>query len=286
MIRLLIPLAGVILLSPDSLLIRLAGDDIFTIAFIRAFAVACWGLGYWLVRYRKDLRTPLRNLPLAALLVGCLIGLGNLSFVYAISMTTVANVLLTISIMPVLACICGIWIIKEFPSTATWICTMVIMIGLGTLAFDSLRYASDFFGIALSFGVALNMAIGMSVIRRYQNFDVIIIIGLASFVVSLLMAPFVDLASLEIGTMVPLAIGFAVSVGAGGGLISIAARYVAVPIVGITLLLEAILAPLLVWAVFAEIPSTTTVICGVVIMSTMVVFFACEYRTSKSPKAT
>ena len=90
-------LVGVVILSPDSLLIRLAGLDDYTLIFYRglfpAFAIS---LILWL-HYRAEFFPALMRIGRAGIINAVLFALVNISFVSAIQRTSVANTLLFLS---------------------------------------------------------------------------------------------------------------------------------------------------------------------------------------------
>ena len=99
----LMSIVGVFVLSPDSLLIRLAGLDDYTLIFYRGlFPIISISLILWF-HYRSDFIPALLRIGWAGVLNGFLFAAVNISFIGAIQRTTVANTLLFLSSAPIFA---------------------------------------------------------------------------------------------------------------------------------------------------------------------------------------
>ena len=99
----LMALGGVFVLSPDSLMIRLAALDDFTLLFYRGlFPVFSISLLLWLF-YRRRFVAALIGIGVAGIANAFLFAAINITFISAIQRTSVANTLLFLSSAPIFA---------------------------------------------------------------------------------------------------------------------------------------------------------------------------------------
>ncbi len=93
---LILTVSGILVLSPDSLLVRLIATDVWTLLFWRGLLMAAGvGIGLALI-YRGELPRACRRIGRRGWLAGALMGAGTLLFVQALSRTSVANVLIVL----------------------------------------------------------------------------------------------------------------------------------------------------------------------------------------------
>ena len=117
----LMALLGVVVLSPDSLLIRLAGLDDYTLLFYRGLLPACAiSLILWLY-YRADFIPALMRIGWAGVVNAVLFALVNITFISAIQRTSVANTLLFLSSAPIFAALLSLVVLRESQRLSTWI---------------------------------------------------------------------------------------------------------------------------------------------------------------------
>jgi drug/metabolite transporter (DMT)-like permease len=150
----LLTLAGVIVVSPDSVLIRLINADMWTILMCRSLLGAV-GLLAISVVMEKPMglngfrRIGIPGLVLSASYVGC-----TMCFVYAVTHTTVANALVIMSISPVLGALMSRVVLGEPVGGRTWLGATVILLGLIVIFRNSLNTGS-INGDAAALGAAL-----------------------------------------------------------------------------------------------------------------------------------
>ena len=125
---LLITACGVLIISPDGLLTRLIVADHWTMIFWRALLLS---FGMWLVlgfTCPNRVWQQYKTLKGAALLKVVAYSLGTISFIFAITHTSVANTLIILSTTPLFAAIISRVLLKEKIETRT-----LIAIGLVAL---------------------------------------------------------------------------------------------------------------------------------------------------------
>ena len=279
----LMSLAGVFVLSPDSLLIRLASLDDYTLIFYRGLLpVFSISLVLWLY-YRRDFIPALLRIGRWGLLNGALFALVNISFISAIQRTTVANTLLFLSSAPIFAAILSLIILRENQRPQTWLIILlslfsIFIIGYGSYGSDGL--SGDLFAI----GCAITTAASAVLVRYRKHIDLVpsMIVGSAmTAVFALAQGPELAISSTQfayVAVIGLLLVPFAFVV------LTIAPRFANSAEVQLVYLLESILGPLWVWLVIRETPSLNTLIGGSMLLLS-VAWFAHSTLREESGKA-
>jgi len=160
-------LLGVFILSPDSLLIRLAGLDDYTLLFYRGlFPIIAITL-ILLLYYRCSFITMCLGIGWAGVLNGAIFAIVNITFISAIQLTSVANTLLLLASAPVFAALLSLLVLKENQRPTTWLVigfslVSIFVIGLGSYGSSSL--VGDLFALACAIATACS-----AVLVRYKK---------------------------------------------------------------------------------------------------------------------
>ena len=257
----LMAIGGVFVLSPDSLLIRLAGLGDFTLIFYRGllpmFAIS---LLLWL-HYRGEFLRALLRIGWAGIANGILFASVNISFIGAIQKTTVANTLLFLSSAPIFAAILSLIVLRENQRPSTWLIILLSLISIFIIGWGS--YGSNgLIGDLLALCCAIFTACSAVLIRYFRNIDLVPSIVIGSFFTAcyaLTQSP--ELAISTTQFIYIAIIGF-ILVPFAFIILTIAPRYANSAEVQLVYLLESILGPLWVWLVISETPSLNTFIGG------------------------
>ncbi len=254
-------LCGVFVLSPDSLLIRLAALDDYTLIFYRGlFPVIAISL-FLLLYYRSKFLPALLGIGWAGLLNGVFFAMINISFISAIQRTSVANTLLFLSSAPVFAAILSLLVLKENQRPTTWLIIAISLFSIFIIGWGSYGSAG-LDGDLFALGCAILTACSAVLVRYKKNIDLVPSIIVGSFFAAafaLAQSPQLSINAeqlLYVGIIGFLLVPFAFVV------LTIAPRYANSAEVQLVYLLEAILGPLWVWLVISETPSTNTLIGG------------------------
>lgn len=258
-------LLGVFILSPDSLLIRLAGLGDYTLIFYRGLFPSIAITFLLLFYYRHQFIAVVVATGWAGMLNAALFASTNISFIYSIQTTSVANTLVILSSAPIFAAILSLFILKENQRPITWIVIVlafisIFIIGLGSYAGSSLY--GDLFALAC----AISTACSAVLVRYKKEIDLVpsVIVG------SILMALFAYSQSPELmisaTQLVYVSIIGFVLVPFAFVILTIAPRFASSAEVQLVYLLEAILGPLWVWLVINEQPGFYTLIGGAMLL--------------------
>ena len=113
---LLIAFFGILILTPDAVLVRLADSNSWTVLFWRGLFFAAGIIVILLITYRSKAINELINIGKGGVLIGLLTGLGGTSFILAIHYTSIAKTLVIISISPIMVAIVSLIMLKEKPA--------------------------------------------------------------------------------------------------------------------------------------------------------------------------
>lgn len=268
---LLITTLGVLFVVPDALFVRLIASDPLTTAFGRAFCAgvillpALFALQGW-----KGFRAVLQTGWLG-LLYTLLISFTAPGFVMAVSHTSVANVVFIFATIPIFATLFSRLFLEEGVSLRIILTIAAVLIGLGIIAYGSQNsQIASWRGDVWALAVAGCYAGALTVVRRIRSVPMVPAIPFAFFISALIVLPFgTPAAGLQAEWPLFAAYGFFIAVATC--LLSTGPRYISSAEVGLLLLLESVLAPLLVWAWVGEDPGRLTLLGGAVVIGALLV---------------
>ena len=257
----LIAVSGIIILSPDSLMIRLIQGDYYAIIALRGLFTAL-GVGIIFV-FIPSLRSNFKWNPV--ILYGIFFGLGMFSFTLSIKYTYVANTLIIFSTAPIISAILSYFILNEKTSIVTWLTSLIIAIGITVIFFDAINFEhllGNIFAL-----ISVLTLVGNSIIAR-KNKNISIFGGLiiGGCLLAIITSPFAKWDTLGTQDLLLVFVNGAVVVSISFLLISYAFKLLPPVEVNLFFLLETVLGSLWVWLAIGEIPSTTTLIASAFIL--------------------
>lgn len=267
---LVITSAGVLILTPDALLLRLTEAPPATILFWR-------GLGFILVlglvaliRHGGALPRVLLATGGAGLAITLLHSASQFLFVHSIHNTTAANTLVIIAAAPLAAALLARLMLGERTARRTLVAGVVALLAVG-LTMQGGIARGGFPGDLSAFGVMLIIAMVFVLLRKTRGQDMLPALaasGIFTAGIAWLLAPGIavkgaDLVYLPLLVLLVVPISFL--------LISTGPRYLPAPEVGLLMLLETILGPLWVWLALAETPAPASLAGGAIIILTLAV---------------
>jgi drug/metabolite transporter (DMT)-like permease len=279
---LLLAVCGVLTISFDALLVRLAHTDNADVIFWRGVFIF---LSLSLVQLIRQRRSPIRAvLDGGAPAAGCSVfyGLGGVLFVSAVMFTDVANAVVIISMSPLFAGLLT-WIfgIEAIP-LRTWPAIACAISGVVMVFYGSLE-AGGMLGNAIALLASLNIGSNLTLLRRNTWLDPLPLVCVGGAIMALLSAPFASPLSLEPQSYLVLALMGLVQMPAALVLIGLSTRYLPSPEVSLFLLVETVCAPIWVWLVLGEEPPGLTFLGGGIILATLVVHFWLGLREVEEP---
>jgi len=264
---LLIATLGVLSISPDTLLIRMADMDYGPTLFWRSLFTSIGLILLIVCTKRSHTLSSVTNLGRSGMLVIVLFSLSNLAFLLAIHLTTVANTLVIISTAPVFAALMGRIFLGEPISKRTWIATSIVMAAIFYIFSQDIQGPTSWGNLgALASAIALSAT--FVVTRRQKNIDMTPAMAGSALLSLLIAIPFVTSFSIS-GEALLVFVALGVFLTVAFTLLFIAPRYVPATEVSLLMPLETILGTYLVWLVIGEEPSSRSIIGGIIIISVL-----------------
>jgi len=277
---LLIAFFGILILSPDAALVRLANSDSWTILFWRGIFFAAGIIVILLITYRSKALNEVINIGKVGVLIGFLTALGGTSFILAIHYTSIAKTLVIISTSPIMVAIVSLVMLKEKPALYTWISMIIIFFGIYIVM------AGDTSGMNLMGNIfaLTSVVIGgfsFTLLRKYNNVNMIPAMAVNGLVIALIGFIIADSLVLSSQSMLYVfASGIVVAI--SFTLITIAPRYITAPEVAMFFPLGTVLGTLIAWIMIKEEPSSNALIGGSIVIITL--FCHAWYSAKLSPK--
>lgn len=266
----LLCLFGITLLSPDSLLLRLIGADLWTLAFWRG-GLSAVGLAVvvLLLEGRQTGQQQLLRLTRQGVVVAVSFAIANIAFIFSIQNTAVANTLVIMSLSPMFAALLSHFFFRDPISTGTWVAAFAIFFGLTVVFYGSLT-TGGVVGDLAALVTSICVAISLVLMREHRDISMVPALAWSSGLACLAALPFALPASLSGTSLILMLVLGLIVLPASLAMIGLAPRYLPAPEVSLILRLEALLAPLWVWLVLGEVPSRQTLIGGGIILTTLI----------------
>ena len=275
----LLAFVAVMLITPDSIFIRLSNIETWGMLFYRGaipFVVVLVGLIFF---YKNNLFKALVNIGYPGIFYVISFSICNITFIISIQNTNVANTLVMIAMAPMLSAILGSIFLKEIPDRKTWIAIIITLLSVAYIFHDSMEmgnFYGDLFGIITSFGLACNAVIA----RFAKNRDLVPSAVIGKLCVAIFAFFFVDSFSLIGSDLIIVPLMCVMCVAIPFVLVTIAPRFIPAEEVNLFFLLETIIGPFWVWLVIQEQPSLETIQGGAVIILTIAIHSFLKLRKS------
>jgi len=275
----LLAFIAVMLITPDSIFIRLSNIETWGMLFYRGaipFVVVLVGLIFF---YKNNLFKALVGIGYPGIFYVISFSICNITFIISIQNTNVANTLVMIAMAPMLSAILGSIFLKEIPDQKTWIAILITLISVTYIFYDSIEvgnFYGDLFGIITAFGLACN-----AVIARYaKNRDLVPSAVIGKLCVAIFAFFFVDSFSLVGTDLIIVPVMCVMCVAIPFVLVTIAPRFIPAEEVNLFFLLETIIGPFWVWMIIKEQPSIETILGGTVIILTIAIHSFLKLKNS------
>ena len=203
------------------------------------------------------------------------------SFVAAVWLTTVANVMIVYATVPFIAAGIGFLWNGERPSRRMLAAAGAAFLGVAIMAGAS-SDLDDLLGCAVALLMTTTFAVQLVMARRYPTLEMAPVNGAGAALCAVIFLP---LALTQIPDaqqlLILLAFGIATTAGAYV-LFLVGGRYVPSGEAGLIGMLDVVLSPLWVWWMFNEQPSHAALIGGVIVLAAVLWYLGSELRTRAS----
>ena len=208
-------------------------------------------------------------------------------FAYGIYLAPVAIVLIAVATVPVFSIILGAVVLKEAVDMRTWAIVIIVFFGV-TLSVTGDINSYDIFNLSSILGglcglvVAFSLACNFVIIRKDKEVAFPLALGTGGILCGLLAFYFWPSASeINLKGMFYISITGLLILPLSFILLSRASRMTPASNVSIIMLLETILGPLWVWTFTTESPQFLTIIGGIIVILALIYFFS-KKRTQEA----
>jgi drug/metabolite transporter (DMT)-like permease len=259
----------------------ITADDPWTIVFWRSVFAGLFILGFMAAR---DGPVGALRLVMAArlptVIVGVCYAISTVCFVLALSMTSVAKILLIQSAVPIIAAVFSWLLLRERVPAYTMIAIVAVVAGIGTMVSTSLGEGGSVLGDLLSLAIAVAFSLSVVITRKHPGIRMTpaVLLGVTiAGAVAVAQASSLAVSMRDLGFLILFG---SVNLGMGLALFVTGARLIPSVLSGLLSVIEPILGPIWVWLVHAEEPGVRTLIGGSVVLAALVFNIAMDARSA------
>jgi drug/metabolite transporter (DMT)-like permease len=254
--------------SFSGLFFRLAAVDVPTILCGRAIAAAlflagvlAWnkGPGFWRSFFK---------LGWAGFVVAALFVIDGACYMSALHYTSVAHVVVMLSLTPLFAAVAGLVALGEKVRLAVWVAIVAAFAGVAMMVGGNIG-GGAWLGDALALGVPTFFALITVITRRHREAEVVPTVCLSAILTALVFLPFASFGKAGPQDLVVMA-GLGVDEFGIGLLLYLAgAKLIPAAEAALISLLETVTAPLWVWIALGENPGVRAIIGGAIVLAAL-----------------
>ncbi len=259
---------GILLISPDTLLIRLAAMDVWTLAVWRGVFQA---IGITLILtalYRR--RTPeiFRAIGWTGVVLAALFAVNTIAFLGAIQNTKVANALVMLATAPLFAAILSRLLLKEHVPGRIWLAITVAVAGICLIVLEGLGQGT-LLGDGLAIFASLVLGAKFTIIRHRRAINMVPAMAVSGLFFAAGALALASPLAVQSTQMVWVAIMGLAVIAPAITLTTLGPRYIPAAEVGLLTLGETVLGPLWVWLVIHEAPTPLALLGGGIVVSAL-----------------
>ena len=276
----LITTLGVLAFTPDTLFIRLISVDSLSLAFWRSGISGLVILIALLVAGQSRQVISMLGTGWRGMIYILIMAFATLLFIYAIRTTTVANTMIILSTSPMFAAIASRILLKEKINRRLAWAIGLSMFGIGIVAAGSSGdQNSSFNGDLAALVVAVCLGIKHTIARSMRQISMVPAVAMGQLLLAITLVFLVDITPITGRDLIYLLVLAIVFMPMATSLMALGPRYITAPEVGLILLLEVIIAPLLIWAVLGEVPSGNAIIGGALLIAVIATYNFLQLRS-------
>jgi len=281
-------LFGMILMVVSSVLISFGGlimrnmeqADTWQINFYRALALLSSIALILAIQHRRSTLATIRKIGRSGLLGGALLAVAGITFLQALTHTTVANTLFTLSAIPFITAALARIFLKESLQRATLLTMLLAAVGIFAMVAEGIGLGSGY-GNAMALVTAVCFAGFAVIVRHNRHIDMLptMLVSAALIALVALAVRFDDLGITLKDLLLCLLWGGVLS-GLANWMFIVASRHLVAAEVTLFMLLEFSLGPVWVWLFVGEEPTRWTVAGGLLVIAAVAFRAGIELRGS------
>jgi len=265
----LLVVMGAICLSFGGLIVKsFEGANLWQILFWRQFFFSIIVALYLLISYKKKFFNVFYTSGLPGFIAGFFLSIGFAAYIFAMYTTTVANTNFIITTETIFLAIFGYFFLREKINSITFISIILGMSGVLLIVGSSLSIQSSdqFLGNIVAFIMPISFAILVMIVRKYPKVDMVpaqFTAGIFAALIGLYVAgkisisPYVLFLAFMAGCF---------QIGFGFILITVGSQTTPSAVIGVLMLTESVFGPLWAWLFINEVPPTSVLIGGGIII--------------------
>ena len=257
----LLALAGILVLTPDTLVIRLSGLERWTLMGWRGMLMGVMSFAIWWLLFTRqpwrDLRTVMTW---QGFFVIATFSLNSVTFTLGIVETSASVVLTAVATMPVFAAILSAFLLQEQQGWLGWVAIFTAMAGVGIVVADGSNAIGQPGGsvmLGALYGVltAIGLAVTFTFARKYPWLAILPAAAFGAFIsgmIGLFLAEQDKIFEVPLWTVLTMGL---VLLPVSFTCLNLAPRYTSAAVVSLVMLLEMVVGPFWVWIGIGERPS-------------------------------
>lgn len=254
---------GVLILSPDSLLIRLINIDLWTLMFLRGVFMALSLLFLNFIINRKQLLKQFLHFDRYTWGIVVALSISNFFFVSAIQHTSVAHTLIIVGATPIVTALLGLIFLREKVAFHTWVIIVIVVISLIFVINDDRQ--SSLTGDVYAAVVCVLWSGIYILARKTKMSNMIAPMIVSGVLIAIFNVPLLNLEPVTLDQyLLGLLLGFLV--GVAFSLITLAPRYIPAAEVAIFMSAETVFGVWWVWIFIGEFPGPISLVAGLIII--------------------
>lgn len=278
----LITALGVLIVTPDSLFVRLIDGDPLVTGFWRGLIAGLVVFIVVLLFQGPRTFSVVFKSGKPGLIYIILIATTAPAFALAVTYTSVANVVFILAATPIFAAIYSRIFLGE-PIERRMVLTLIaVVIGLGVITYGSAESEiASWKGDLWALYIAAAFAAALTAVRKIKDVSMVPAVPFAYIGAALVLLAFTEpFEAFEANW--PLYLGHGAMIGAASCLLTLGPRYITSAEVSLLVLLESVLAPIIVWWVLGEDPGPLALAGGVIVIAALLLSNYVALRTSRA----
>ena len=273
-------IVGVLILSPDSGVLRLIDGDPYVIAFWRGVGACVVMWSFALLKSPAEFFHQLTTLSWISCGIMFSFGMSSMAFVLGVTYLGAPTMLVFISMTPLASAFASWLIFKERTDNALWLAIIFAIIG-ALIAGSAIPQQTPLEGWLAAILVPGLTGLGISLTRHHPGDTIWPIYGAASLIVAGVLWSVLPSVDIPQGTEWLVAFNACITVPVSFVFITIAPKYLPAPEVGLYLLLETLIGPVIVWILVFEVPRQNDYIGGGILLTALIGLFTYRMRQSR-----
>ena len=279
-------LAGALLITPDTLLIRLSGLEEWGLTFWRGVLIGGSLCVLWVLFEGRRALGQIRGLAtLPALVIIIANFINAMAFNFATMETSITVVVTALATAPLIAAALAYIVLAERTTRRTWLAIALSMIGVLIVIMngDGALQAPEgnvWLGGFLGFLAALGIAVVFVTTRRHPDVPVMPATGIGAILSGLVGLAMAPVGAIMTGNALAIGLMGLIIMPISWGLLTLAPRHTSPTIVSLFMLLEMVLAPFWVWLGTGERPSLPMIGGAALVLATLMIYFIAAARAA------